>query len=361
MRLLIISPGLFENDIGGVANVVRHLTLGIVEKGYKVMVFTTLNNHYPPTGEFRGIEYWQFPFRYRSILCDWTKCYRLARELNPDIINVHHPIGGIGLMTILLHMRMAIPIVSSLHFREVTHPNFLDRSVARNATRLSSSITTISRYMAGEVSGIVRKEVVPIHNGVDMASSDSDKTLVDKLPYIAAAGSLVWYKNFATLIKAFYKIAQRHPSIDLKIAGIGTQSAELNNLVRSLGIDKRVSFLGQIKPSEVKELFARALFVVVPSYVEQFGLVAIEAMAVGTSVVVANIGGLTEIVRNGIDGIYADPHDPHTFSSAMDTLLMNPGLRSQLGVNAQKRVADFSWDKMVKSYINVFGGVMNNR
>lgn len=359
MRLLIISPGLFENDIGGVANVVRHLTPGIVEKGYKVMVFTTLNNHYPATGEFRGIEYWQFPFRYRSILCDWTKCYRLAKEFNPDIINVHHPIGGIGLMAIFLHVIMAIPIVSSLHFREVTHPNFFDRKVAHIVTRLSSSITTISRYMAGEVSGIVRKEVVPIHNGVDMASSD--KTLVDKLPYIAAAGSLVWYKNFATLIKAFYEIAQRHPSIDLKIAGIGPQSAELNKLVRSLDMDKRVSFLGQIKPSEVKELFARALFVVVPSYVEPFGLVATEAMAVGTPVVVANSGGLTEIVRNEIDGIYADPHDPHTFSSAMDTLLMNSGLCSQLGINAQKRVADFSWDKMVKSYINVFDGVMNNR
>ena len=137
-----------------------------------------------------------------------------------------------------------------------------------------------------------------------------------------AVARLVPKKNLQTLIRAYARYADGNPaSRRLNILGDGPLEAELKALADSLGVADKIGFAGFVQTEEVAKTLSRSLALILPSVEEQFGLVVIEAMALGLPVIVSeNVGARDELVRTGVNGFVIEPDNIEGMVDAMDRL-----------------------------------------
>jgi D-inositol-3-phosphate glycosyltransferase len=166
------------------------------------------------------------------------------------------------------------------------------------------------------------------------------------------------------LLRAAEALLRRDPSrrSRLVVAVVGGPSGSglehptaLADLAQGLGIADVVRFVPPVDRVELADWYAAATLVCVPSYNESFGLVAVEAQAVGTPVVAAAVGGLTTAVADGRSGVLVDGHDPDDYARVFERIIDAPQLRAALSTGAIAQAADFSWDRTADATLDVYG------
>jgi D-inositol-3-phosphate glycosyltransferase len=135
----------------------------------------------------------------------------------------------------------------------------------------------------------------------------------------------------------------------------------LTRLAKRLGITRHVRFIPPVDQDRLADHFRAADVVVVPSYNESFGLVAIEAQACGTPVVAARVGGLGTAVRHGESGLLVDGHDPVDYAAACAQLLERPELRARMGEGARAHAGEFGWGQTAKLTLDVYEDAITER
>ena len=162
---------------------------------------------------------------------------------------------------------------------------------------------------------------------------------------IGAVGRLVPEKGFDVLVRALAGL----PEADLVLMGDGPERAGLEDLGRELGVLDRMTFTGWVEPPWVAQ--RRCDVLAVPSRVEGFGLVAVEALLAGIPVVASRVGGLTEVVEDGVTGLLVPSDDPEALAGALRQLEGDSVLRAELAergrADARRR---FSVDAMMAAY-----------
>lgn len=172
--------------------------------------------------------------------------------------------------------------------------------------------------------------------------------------YIVYFGRLVKEKGVETLIAAVKNLAP----LKLIIAGHGSQMQTLERMVDAAGIDN-VEFKGCLSREEIKPIIANALFVVLPSqWYEVFGMTIIESFAMGKPVIGANIGGIPEIIDDGINGLLFNPGDAEDLVKKIKYLLNNKDKVREMGGNARKKAeenygAEAHYEALMKLYTNL--------
>jgi D-inositol-3-phosphate glycosyltransferase len=175
------------------------------------------------------------------------------------------------------------------------------------------------------------------------------------------AGRLERLKGADTLIEAVAALAARPGFSDVQTLLVGADSGDgerqaehpggergrLQSLARSLGVSDRVTFLGAVSHAELADLYAVADVCVVPSRTETFGLVALEAQASGLPVVASAVGGLLDIVDDGVTGYLVSGRDADDFASRVARVLSDDALRRRMGEVARERAAQFTWARSV--------------
>ncbi|HEX2893122.1 MAG TPA: D-inositol-3-phosphate glycosyltransferase [Marmoricola sp.] len=165
------------------------------------------------------------------------------------------------------------------------------------------------------------------------------------------------------LLRAAHALLRRDPSrrSRLLVAVVGGPSGSglehptaMADLAESLGIADVVRFVPPVHRHELADWYAAATLVCVPSYNESFGLVAVEAQAVGTPVVAAAVGGLTTAVADGRSGVLVDGHDPEDYARVFERIIDAPDLRATLSAGALAQAADFSWDRTADATADVY-------
>ena len=127
-----------------------------------------------------------------------------------------------------------------------------------------------------------------------------------------------------------------------------------------LRLEDACIFEGDIHHDEVLKRMALATATVVPSRSEGFGLVNIESLAVGTPVVASSVGGIVEVIRDGVDGFLVPPDNPEALAERLLLLLSNPDLRRTMSRNARERfLTTFEQSKVVKEQADWFETVVN--
>jgi glycosyltransferase involved in cell wall biosynthesis len=176
-------------------------------------------------------------------------------------------------------------------------------------------------------------------------------------PYILALGRIVEKKGFDLLLAAYAAIDGPSRPVDLVIAGAGAALDGLRRLAVELGIDGHVHFVGRLGRVEVAEAMAGASLFVMPSRLEPFGIVILEAWRAGAAVVASSRGGASEFVRDGEDGVLVDPFDTAGFATALERLLAEPELRRTLAGAGHARVFEFSWPRIAAQYRSIYASV----
>src|SRR5438445_6474853 len=215
-------------------------------------------------------------------------------------------------------------------------------------------VVTCSAYMRAHVADIYgleedRIEVIP--NGIDPTDlvpvADLDALRLrfaardERL--VLLVGRLVYEKGFQLALEALPGLIERVGKVRFIVAGSGTHEQELRAQARELGLDGHGTFLGWIGDDVLHSLYRIADLCVVPSIYEPFGLVALEAMASGCPCLVADTGGLREVVPNEDVGLRFRSRDPASLARMAERILTDADLRERLVTEATEHVLGFDW------------------
>lgn len=177
--------------------------------------------------------------------------------------------------------------------------------------------------------------------------------------YILFVGRLVPQKGVDVLLRAFRVILQKSPDVNLIIVGDGELELALKRLARFLGVSHRVSFVKWQTGEALVRLYQRARVVVIPSIYEPFGIVALEAMACERPVIASRLGGLREILEDGIQGYMVAPEDHLELARRINLFICNPASSYRMGKEARTRALQFSWnaagEQTIAAYQNLIG------
>jgi glycogen(starch) synthase len=226
-------------------------------------------------------------------------------------------------------------------------------------------VVVCSDYMHDQVSTIFelphgKLDVVP--NGVavrDFALPQPDidafrrRLTPDGEALVLFAGRLEYEKGVQTVLHALEEVEAAVGAVRFLVAGVGTYSDELKRLVADLHLEDRVQFTGFLEDHDLRLHYAAADVALAPSIYEPFGLVAVEAMACGTPVVVGDTGGLREIVAGG-HGLTFPPEDAHHLAARIIEVLSDRRLARELTIRGRQRIATrYDWGAVAEAVVDV--------
>jgi len=175
-------------------------------------------------------------------------------------------------------------------------------------------------------------------------------------------GRVVAEKGVEVLVRAVPAVLAQVPRARFVIAGTGPELERLRQLVRRMGIVNKVLLLGFISNEERNRLYKVADCAVFPSLYEPFGIVALEAMAARTPVVVSEVGGLREVVRQAETGITILPNSPESCAWGIIHTLQNPAWAGQRAENAYREVLTvYDWNTIAAQTLEVYERVVAER
>ncbi len=195
-----------------------------------------------------------------------------------------------------------------------------------------------------------------IHHGIDKNWFLTPASPADGPPYIAAFGVAKPHKNIPCLVRAFVKIREQRP--DLRLVLIGGDGGAADDL-RSAGLADRVTMTGPLRDEEVRSVMCGARLFVVPSLVEGFGLPALEAMAVGTPLVISDTAALREVA--GDAALRFNPADPDGLAEVIIDALRDDRLRADLAASGRARAAQFQWPTAAAKTLAVYERTLSAR
>ncbi len=387
MRVLMLSWEYPPHVVGGLGRHVAALARTLTAQGHQVHVVTRgpADDQAPTEEWLDGIHVVRVPEAPPVIpfddLIPWVLAFnnrvtaaagRLLREYDIQVIHAHDWL--VTYAAAALKETWELPIVATVHATEYGRHqgwlpgpmNKLIHQVEWWLTYEARRVITCSSYMRQQVEDIFalpRDKVDVVPNGVDVSDFEVEaseaaefrRTLTGpRTRMVLFAGRLEYEKGVQTVLRALQRVRERIGPTRFFIAGVGTYSEELRRQVRELGLRHHVRFTGFLEDHELRLHYAAADVAVAPSIYEPFGLVAVEAMACGTPVVVGDTGGLREIVSGGT-GLFFTPQDEDELATELTRVLSDDALAKRLVERGRNRIASrYDWGAVSRRTVEVY-------
>jgi glycosyltransferase involved in cell wall biosynthesis len=350
------------SDTGGAENMIISLVENLDQSRYRSVVCLLRDGWLNAQLQRRGIETIVIP-QPRSV--DFLWLYRAYRVLKDRSIHVMHSHEfAMNAYGSLLSAISGIPIVATVHGKNYYCEKWRRRAAYRFAARHSSMVAVsddLRQFLSQRV-GIPLGNIRVVHNGIDLkryAAHEGDNAVRAELGIgvdqrvIGTVGNLFAVKGQTYLLKACKTVAGEFPTFVLLIAGEGEQMDSLRKEASDLGIARNVRFLGF--RNDVPSLLQAMDVFVLPSLSEGLPLSILEALALKKPVVATNVGGVSEIIEDGINGYFVPPKSPEALAHRILMLLHGPGVAARIGEAGRKRVEDaFALERMVREYESLY-------
>jgi D-inositol-3-phosphate glycosyltransferase len=312
---------------------------------------------------------------------------RILKNENYDVIHSHYWISG--KVAMLAAKELGIPLVHTMHtMARVKNLNLAEGETPEPMIRVQGETQVVAAAQAlvantdAEAASLVSlydacPDIVHVvAPGVDLYTftpgqgRSAARTIVN-LPQeslvVSFVGRIQPHKGPEVLIRATSELVKHSPLLRKKLivniiggaSGANTEEVDrLKELATWLGIDDVVRFAPPAPRADLANWYRAADLVIVPSYSESFGLVALEAQACGTPVVATAVGGLRTAVADGISGVLVDGHDPKAWSSVIARLLQEPQRRVLLSMGAIEHASHFGWDATARGTLDIYDQVI---
>jgi glycogen(starch) synthase len=388
MTRIALLPSLYPPSLGGVEELTRHLALALVDAGDQVEVWTSQpDDAEPETVEIRdGLVVRRLPMPLPAT--NWSAIRRTSTvgtrtlfslrtavaAFRPDVLHVQC-FGPNGAYATALSRTTGIPLIVSLQGEtlmddaDIFETSRVLRASLRRGLRHAAAVTGCSGFTLADAEtrfGLEPGRGQVIFNGVDLSTPEAGGDHPDRhspisdrpdRPYVLALGRVVEKKGFDLLLGAFAAMATGRAAADLVIAGDGAARSGLQRRAQELGLADQVHFPGRLSRDEVSSAMAGATVFVMPSRLEPFGIVVLEAWRAGVAVVATNRGGPPEFVRDGLDGVLVDPFDTAGFAATLEGLLLEPDRRRAIAASGRQRVDEFGWPTIAERYRSIYASV----
>jgi glycogen synthase len=385
-RVLILSweyPPLIE---GGLARHVRKLCEALVELGLEVHVLTRGGEESPEEERVAGVNIHRV--REPTRPTDLGEFVAWVERMNSDMLAAGVELGDrfefdlvhghdwlVAMACDHLARRFGAPLVTTIHATEHgRHQGWVDRhpqsyihGVEHWIANRSERVIACSYYMREQIAdifGVNGGRVVVIPNGIDPEDLQprDERDLRGLRAEFAAPdeslvlliGRLVYEKGFQLALEAMPRLIEAVPGTRFLVAGSGTHEAELHRQASELGLMDHGTFLGWIGDDVLHSLYRIADVCVVPSIYEPFGLVALEAMASGCACIVADTGGLREVVPHEEVGLRFRARDPVALGEMVERVLTDDELRRRLVAEGSEHVLRFDWTDVAEQTAAIY-------
>ncbi len=355
---------------GGSGVVAADLAHGLAERGHEVHLLSyeapARLACFHANLAFHTVEVTAYPlYKYPPYtLALAARMAEVARAHGIEILNVHYAVPHAASALVareLLPRSRRFALVTTCHGTDVSLAGG-DAGFApliRWTLRSSEAVTAVSGWLATETRrlfGVRRPRILP--NFVDLerfapASSPSGE------PVVVHCSNLRPVKRVPDVIAAF-AAATRNTRARLVVVGDGPEAPRARQEAERLGISRRVRFLGN--QTALEEILRGATAYLLASESESFGLSALEAMACGVPVVAPRVGGIPEVVEDGVTGLLAPPGDIGALGAALRRLCTSPALGRRLARAARARAeARFGRERGIDRYEALYRGVLARR
>ncbi|KHE91354.1 MAG: glycosyltransferase [Candidatus Scalindua rubra] len=284
------------------------------------------------------------------------KLYKLLKYHKIDLIHTHaYSAGTIGrISAFLAGVSVIISHNHSVYDYYNKYYHFVERLLSLITDRIIC-VSDIVRKFANETQRINPERLITIHNGINNISADSGKsinTLKEEfgiLPGHTVIGTVTHmeeHKGIIYLIQSASYLLRSRKDLIFLLVGDGEQEEELETLCVDLNIEKNVIFTGE--RSDIPEILSLIDIFILPSIREGLGLSILEAMACGKPIIATTVGGIPEVVKDGVNGILVLPKEPEALHDAIVELLDDKGKREVMGLNSKRIYAEsFNFRTMV--------------
>lgn len=372
MNILIANPYELE-ETGGVSVIVRTLGDHFLQRGDHPVYLIPGEASKRASKQVGGVPLYRVNLRPPAIsghsirsrisylLFYLPTCWKLARILRRErieLVNIHY-FDRCWAYFLFLKKLLGFRLVVSVHGSDV-----LGSEGPRNVRwleRKSQGLDCVLFCSEGFRRQVLQPESplnersAVVLNGVVLEDLIKCATPGPGADSIVCVAHLREHKGQDVLLRAFQQIAEEFPGLSLHFVGEGPHATELQRLAQELNLGARVRFLGNLPRPEALREIACARALCLPSRREPFGLVLLEAMALGVPVVATRVGGIPEIIRAGVDGLMVEPDSPSQLADALRCVIRDQSIRQKLVREARTRVETrFGAARFLSDYRQIF-------
>jgi glycosyltransferase involved in cell wall biosynthesis len=341
MKILILSNSNSEHT--------QKWALGLAQKGFEIGIFSfkkcetdiykyrdNIKILYEPK-EQKGHLSILDKFNYFSLL---GKLKKAIRDFQPDVLHAHY-VSSYGLLGALSGFKNFVVSAWGSDILDFPQKNFVFENIVQFVLKKAKRITVSSDVLQREIALYTSKKTLVIPFGIDTGIFKGEKDPHKELVFCSTKHLEKMY-NIEIIIRAFKLLSDIHGNVKLKIAGDGTQSANLKALCAYLNMQRNVEFVGRIPNGEMPQLLNSSdVLINIPGN-ESFGVSVIEAMACKKGLIVSNIPAFETLISDKKNGFKIDPVKIETLYLAMEKYVLNKDLVKQHGeLNRKKVEAEF--------------------
>jgi 1,4-alpha-glucan branching enzyme len=375
--------------IGGISPHVYYLSKSLAKNGIKVYVVTCDFPGAPQHEVVDGVEIFRTD-SYKNPSPDFaTWVYLMNVNMQKEAAALVNSLGGkvdvfhahdwlVATAGIGLKHVFRKPLLATIHSTEIGRRNGIRFDYERMIHETEAWLTyeawrviCCSDYMVSHVRwafGLPADKLVMVPNGVDAnayakvgnddLSSFRGKFALPEEKIVLFVGRLVHEKGVHVLVNAVPKVLGK-VNAKFIIVGNGYMKEQLSSIVKSMGFGHKVMFTGFVDDDTLKKLQKCADVSVVPSLFEPFGIVALEAMAARSPVVVSDTGGLSEIVEHDVSGVKVYADNPESLAWGITKVLADGNYANWLRNNAYKRIQEkYDWNKIAQQTKTIYNNVL---
>ena len=382
MKILLVANS-YLPQLGGLEIAVYNIAHQLVKKGHRVTVVSgTSVISYSRKMEEGGICVYRMPFilprivvrcGYKRAILSLFKCIitpliipltlfkvgLIIKLTKPDIVNLHY-IAENAFFCLGVRKFLKFKFIVNIHGEDIEWYNnrsifsrWLTKETLRNADYVLSNSNHLLCQAKKIYPGVGIKSNT-VGNGIDLNSIKISGKFKNDREYLLSIGNFSFKKGFDVLVQAFNIIHSKHPNIDLLMIGDGSEREKCEKLSVKFGPNNSIKFIGEINHSKITAFLDGSKIFVLPSRREPFGIVLLEAMAAGKPIVATRVGGVPEVVKEGENAILVESNSPGFLAEGIMKLLDNSDLSVQFGKKSNEIVKEFTWEKIVNKYIDVY-------
>lgn len=289
---------------------------------------------------------------------------KIIKHFQPDILHAHYA-TSYGLVGALSDFHPFIISAWGTDVMKFPDKNYFAKSILKYNFKKADVLCATSKTIEEYIANITKKPVsiVPFGISLNEFKKKEVKSLFNENDFvIGSIKNLEKIYNTDILIKAFANLSKKHEHLKLLIVGKGSQEERLKELCKTLEISDKVIFTGRIPHNEVSNYYNMLNTLVNVSEYESFGVSVVEAMACETPVIVSNVGGLQEVVKDDSVGLKVSAGSISELEDALERLINNKTLCQHLAVNGRKHVEEnYDWKNNLADMIKIYNQLLTKK
>lgn len=358
MRIAILVNLFPPKWLAGTEIATYYIAEHLAQCGHEVHVITSLDEGLPEETFEKGFHIHRSPrirTRYIGGLIFWIDIIRTLQKIKPDIVNAQSLY--IAIPALVSKKILEIPYVVWGRGSDIYIPDRFIKLISKSVIKNADSVLALTQEMKRVMQVIYDRDIAVVPNGIDLKAYMAGPPALEEESHkkrILFVGRLHPVKGVQYLLQAMMIVHVEMPDAKLTLVGDGEEREYLENLTDSLGIRECVEFVGRIPHERIPDYMHRADVFVLPSLSESFGLVNLEAMACGLPVVATRVGGIPDIIENGVNGYLIDPMNHEQIAEAVLKLLQDEASRKELSDNNRKEAEKYRWNTVVATLEGVY-------